>query len=83
MHLYGIVHAQCLSHFAAPFISVQAKTFITEGCKLMDERDESHKVVERSLKKGEGAESLNLTAELNRKDKAPKHQARGLKGNQS
>ena len=49
----------------------------------MDERDESHKVVERSLKKGEGAESLNLTAELNRKDKAPKHQARGLKGNQS
>ena len=29
-------NSQCLSHFAAPFISVQAKTFITEGCKLMD-----------------------------------------------
>ena len=26
-------NSQCLSHFAAPFISVQAKTFITEGCK--------------------------------------------------
>ena len=29
-------NSQCLSHFAAPFISVQAKTFITEGCKLVD-----------------------------------------------
>ena len=25
-------NSQCLSHFAAPFISVQAKTFIAEGC---------------------------------------------------
>ena len=29
-------NSQCLSHFAAPFISVQAKTFITEGCKIID-----------------------------------------------
>ena len=29
-------NSQCLSHFAAPFISVQAKTFITEGCKMID-----------------------------------------------
>ena len=29
-------NSQCLSHFAAPFISVQAKTFITEGCKMIE-----------------------------------------------
>ena len=27
-------NSQCLSHFAAPFISVHAKTFITEGCTI-------------------------------------------------
>ena len=39
-------NSQCLSHFAAPFISVQAKTFITEGCKEVHRDSESQKTNE-------------------------------------